>query len=77
MTKKKHYERNNQKHVITDFGTRAINKQNLSRTVVLPKIALKNCSDGVFKRVNVQLVQEKDEKYLKLTPVLSSKRILK
>jgi len=73
MTKKKHYEKN----VITDFGTRAINKQNLSRTVVLPKIALKNCSDDVFKRVNVQLVQEKDEKYLKLTPVLASKRILK
>ena len=57
---------------ITDFGTRQINKQNFSRTVVLPKTALKNCGCNHDDdcEVNVSLVQNNDERFLKLTPVV-------
>jgi len=54
--------------LITDFGIRKINKQNFSKTVVLPKTALKNCS-VTAEEVNIQLVQNNKEKYLKLTPI--------
>ena len=57
---------------ITDFGTRQLNKQNFSRTVVLPKTALSNCGcnlDDKDIKVNVTLVQKDDEKFIKLTPV--------
>ena len=57
----------NKKQIITDFGNRKINKQNFSRTVVLPKTALNNCAKA--SEVNVQLVQQGKEKYLKLTPI--------
>jgi len=56
---------------ITDFGNRQLNKQNFSRTVVLPKTALKNCGCDLDEEceVNVSLVQNKDERFLKITPV--------
>ena len=56
---------------ITDFGNRQLNKQNFSRTVVLPKTALKNCGCNPDDdcEVNVSLVQNKDERFLKITPV--------
>jgi len=57
--------------IITDFGNRQLNKQNFSRTVVLPKTALKNCGCNPDDdcEVNVSLVQNKDERFLKITPV--------
>ena len=57
---------------VIDFGTRQLNKQNFSRTVVLPKTALLNCGCDVDKdcEVNVSLVQNGDEKFLKITPVV-------
>jgi len=56
---------------ITDFGDRQLNKQNFSRTVVLPKTALKNCGCNPDEdcKVNVSLVHNKDERFLKITPV--------
>ncbi len=56
---------------ITDFGNRQLNKQNFSRTVVLPKTALKNCGCNLDEdcEVNVSLVQNNDERFLKITPV--------
>jgi len=57
---------------VTDFGTRQLNQQNFSRTVVLPKTALQNCGcnlDDKDLKVNVTLVQKDDEKFIKITPV--------
>ena len=60
------------KELITDFGNRKINNQNFSKTVVLPKTALDNCSTTA-NEVNIQLVQSPKEKYLKLTPITKKK----
>jgi len=57
---------------ITDFGNRQLNKQNFSRTVVLPKTALKNCGCDLNEkdiRVNVSLVQKGDERFIKVKPI--------
>ena len=57
---------------ITDFGDRQLNKQNFSRTVVLPKTALKNCGCDLNDKdikVNVSLVQKKDERFIKVVPI--------
>jgi len=61
----------NAKEVITDFGERKVNTQNFSKTVVLPKQALSNCGCNLDKdiKVNVQLVQKGNEKFIKLIPV--------
>ncbi len=61
---------------ITDFGDRQLNRQNFSRTVVLPKTALKNCGfdlDDKDSKVNISLVQHGDEKFIKISPVSSTK----
>jgi len=61
---------------IIDFGDRQLNRQNLSRTVVLPKTALKNCGfdlDDDETRVNVSLVENDDEKFIKISPVTETK----
>ncbi len=65
-------ERNKTAETITDFGDRQLNKQNFSRTVVLPKTALKNCGcdpDGSDVKVNVSLVQKGNERFIKVKPV--------
>ncbi len=56
---------------ITDFGNRQLNKQNFSRTVVLPKTALKNCGCNPDDdcKVNVSLVQSGDERFIKVVPI--------
>jgi len=59
---------------IIDFGQRKINKQNFSKTVVLPKAALDNCS-ATANEVIVQLVQNTNEKYIKLTPIAKRKGV--
>ena len=65
-------KRNSNSEIETDFGNRRLNKQNFSRTVVLPKTALKNCGCNPDDdcEVNVTLVQDGDEKFLKITPVV-------
>jgi len=57
---------------IIDFGDRQLNRQNMSRTVVLPKTALKNCGfdlDEDDAKVNVSLVERDDEKFIKISPI--------
>lgn len=70
----------NRKHIesITDFGSRQLNHQNFSRTVVLPKTALANLGydlDGRNLAVSVKLVQNSEEKYIKLTPTKESEEL--
>lgn len=60
--------------MIVDYGNRTISTQNFSKIVALPKTALKNCGINTTQ-INVKLVQENGEKYLKLTPVNGGKRI--
>lgn len=55
-----------------EFGSRKLNTQNFSKTVVLPKEALVNCgcdmnNDDIM--LDVTLVQKDGERYIKLTPV--------
>jgi len=60
---------------IIDFGDRQLNRQNTSRTVVLPKTALKNAGfdlDDDETRVNVSLVERDDEKFIKISPVTTT-----
>ena len=57
---------------IIDFGDRQLNRQNMSRTVVIPKTALKNCGfdlDDEDTQVNVSLVERDDEKFIKISPI--------
>ena len=62
-----------QDEMVTDFGERKINTQNFSKTVVIPKIALENFQCGEeITRVDVQLVQTNDEKFIKLVPVCAT-----
>ena len=60
---------------VTDFGERKVNTQNFSKTVVLPKQALRNCGCNLDDdvKVVVQLVQKGDEKFIKLIPVCNDK----
>ena len=64
---------NNKGNSVIDFGERAISNQNFSKMVALPKTALKNCSNDKILKVNVKLVQNNGEKFLKLTPVCAPK----
>ena len=58
------------KSFIIDFGNRILNKMNFSKTICLPKQALKNLDLEEGDSLKVELVQDEDEKFLKLTPVL-------
>lgn len=60
--------------VVMNFGTRKISDQNFSKMIALPKTALANCSPEEIARVNVQLVQDNGEKYIKLTPVCQTEQ---
>ncbi len=64
--------------MVVDFGTRKINSQNFSKTVVLPKEALRNCGcdlDGKEDpEVKVDLVKNGKESFIKLTPMCSSNK---
>ena len=55
---------------IIDFGNRILNKMNFSKTICLPKQALKNLDLDEGDSLKVELVQDEDEKFLKLTPVI-------
>ena len=56
------------KSFIIDFGNRILNKMNFSKTICLPKQALKNLDLEEGDSLKVELVQDEDEKFLKLTP---------
>ena len=56
---------------IIDFGERTLNKMNFSKTICLPKQALKNLGLTEDDSVKVELVQDDDEKFIKLTPVFA------
>lgn len=58
--------------LVMDFGTRTISDQNFSKMVALPKTALTNC--GNPEKVNVKLVQQDGEKFLKLTPIAQKEK---
>ena len=58
------------KSFIIDFGDRILNKMNFSKTICLPKQALKNLDLEEGDSLKVELVQDEDEKFLKLTPVI-------
>ncbi len=65
-------KRKSNAETITDFGSRQLNRQNFSRTVVLPKTALMNCGCDLNDKdlkVNVSLVQKNDEKFIKVVPI--------
>ncbi len=64
---------NNKGNSVIDFGERTVSNQNFSKMVALPKTALKNCSNDKILKVNVKLVQNNGEKFLKLTPVCAPK----
>ena len=58
------------KSFIIDFGNRILNKMNFSKTICLPKQALKNLDLEEGDSLKVELVQDEDGKFLKLTPVI-------
>ena len=58
------------KSFIIDFGNRILNKMNFSKTICLPKQALKNLDLEEGDSLKVELVQDEDDKFLKLTPVI-------
>jgi len=58
------------KSFIIDFGNRILNKMNFSKTICLPKQALKNLDLEEGDSLKVELIQDEDEKFLKLTPVI-------
>ena len=57
---------------IIDFGERTLNKMNFSKTICLPKQALKNLDLEEGDSMKVELIQDEDEKFLKLTPVIEA-----
>jgi len=62
--------REQKRSFIIDFGNRILNKMNFSKTICLPKQALKNLDLEEGDSLKVELVQDEDEKFLKLTPVI-------
>jgi len=59
----------------TDFGKRKISCVNQSRMIAIPKMALKNAFGSVDGlTVNVSLVQNGREKFLKLSPVVEQEK---
>ena len=58
----------NGQFVETDFGTRALNKQNKNKTIVVPKVALENCGLKDADKMKISLVQSTNgEKFIKLS----------
>lgn len=75
MTKKllKENQKNVSEFLETDFGNRKISHINQSRMIALPKVALENACGGTDDlTVNVRLVQNGTERYLKLVPVCNA-----
>lgn len=64
----------NQTKTTINFGIRIISDRNSSKTIAIPKTALKNLSDGKFSKICIQLIDENGDRFLKLTPVLDLRR---
>ena len=70
---KKENQKNVSEFLETDFGNRKISHINQSRMIALPKVALENACGGTDDlTVNVRLVQNGTERYLKLVPVCNA-----
>jgi len=57
----------------TEFGDRKVSHINQSRMIAIPKMALQNAcgtSDGLS--MSISLVQNGNEKFLKLTPICNT-----
>jgi len=54
--------------MVADFGTRKLSNQNFSKVISLPKTALANCGGSRTSKLKVELVQEKGQRFIKLTP---------
>ena len=63
----------NTKPVAVSFGVRRVTKNNFSKTITLPATALENLGTR-SKNLKVELVQEKGERYIKLSPVKGGKK---
>jgi len=63
----------NSEQAVIDFGTRKISNQNFSKMIAIPKDALRNCGNGKAMAVNVKLVQQNGEKFIKLVPICEAK----
>jgi hypothetical protein len=68
----KNHAQNDNKPMVTEFGTRTVHNQNFSKMVALPKTALENLGENISE-VDVSLVQENGIKYIRLTPNLGGK----
>jgi hypothetical protein len=62
----KNNQNDNSELIIVGFGSRAICDQNFSKVVALPKTALTNLGENIA-RVNVELVQENGDRYIKIS----------
>lgn len=58
----------NSEPIVVGFGSRAVCDQNFSKVIALPKTALANLGDNIA-RVDVKLVQENGERYIKISPI--------
>lgn len=75
MPKNKENKKECTEFIEMDLGSRALNQQNNNKTIVVPKVALKNCSAEDSKEMNVSLVQGSDgQKFIKLTPKMSQNK---
>lgn len=66
----------NGKKLVIDFGDRKLYNHQFTTVISLPRQALKNCTSSRFEKINVRLILEDGEKYLKLTPVLELKKVI-
>lgn len=66
----------NPEQTVVDFGVRIISDRNSSKTIAIPKTALANLCDGKFRKLSIKLVQQKNEKFLKLTPVFDLQKVI-
>lgn len=64
------------KKFVVDYGIRKLSNRPFTIVVSLPKLAIKNCADGQFYKVKIQLVNDNGEKYLKLTPVFDLEKVI-
>ena len=72
MPKNKENKKECTEFIETDLGSRALNQQNNNKTIVVPKVALKNCGAEDSDEMNVSLVQGSDgQKFIKLAPKIS------
>ena len=69
---KKQTKISNSNAVSTDFGIRKISSQNFSKVIAIPKAAVENLGTRSTK-MRVELIQEKGERFIKITPAKGGK----